>query len=99
MQIPARNAHVGVPCSVSDLGQRSSASQRMTDKRVPSVVDGQGFKASGAENSASGPETLAERMARERLNGAAWDQRRQERLVNLSILRAQPSSQLILCGG
>ena len=41
VQIARRDAHVGVPRGVSDLGQRPTAGQGMADERVPPVVDRQ----------------------------------------------------------
>jgi hypothetical protein len=41
MQIAARDAHVGVPCGISDLGERPTAGVGMIDKRVPLVMNGE----------------------------------------------------------
>jgi len=45
MQIHARLQQTGVPRRSLDLGQRSTAGQRMADERVPSVMDRQGAEA------------------------------------------------------
>jgi hypothetical protein len=81
MQIAARDAHICVARRASNLRERLAASQRVADKRVAAVMDGQCFQAGGAERLARRAEPLARRAARERFHGAAGNQRRQERLV------------------
>jgi hypothetical protein len=62
MQITRRDADIGVPGSVANLGQRPPSGQRVADKRVAPVVDGQRFEASDAQDLASRTEALAERV-------------------------------------
>jgi hypothetical protein len=68
-----------MPCRIPNLGQRSAAGQRMTDKRVPAVVDGHRFKPGSTGNFARGPKSLAEIVARERLGGATSREYAQQR--------------------
>ena len=81
MEIAARDAHVGVASGVPDLGRRPTTGQGMADKRVATVVDGQSVVSGGAEDRARRSESLAKRVAGERLDGATRNQRSQERLV------------------
>jgi hypothetical protein len=78
MQIAGCNADIGVPNGVAGFGQRPPASERMADQRMAAVMDGQRLKSSGTERLARRLESLAKRVAGERLDGAAWDQLRQE---------------------
>jgi hypothetical protein len=63
MQIPRRDAHVGMPRGVANFGQRAAAGQGVADERVAAVVDGERAEAVGAEDFAGGAESLAERVA------------------------------------
>ena len=84
MQIAARNADICVPRGIANLGEGSTTSQGVTDKRVPAVVDGQRPEPSRrAKDPAGSAESLAESVTGERFDGATRDQRRQERLVVL----------------
>ena len=68
MQIPAGDAHVGVPRRVPNLGKRPPAGKGMAYEGVATVVDRQSLEADGAEELACRAEALAERVPRERLD-------------------------------
>jgi hypothetical protein len=58
MQIAARDAHVAVPSGITDLGQRPSASQRMAEKGVAAVVNGQRLEPGISEDFTRRPKPL-----------------------------------------
>ena len=55
----------------------------MADKRVSAVVDRQRLEPSGAKDPTRCPKPLTQRVARERLDDATGNQRREKRLVAL----------------
>ncbi len=71
VQVPASDAQVRVPRRIPHLGQRPPASERMTDKRVPPVMDRQRSQPLGAQYTARRPKPSPHRthfrtLARER---------------------------------
>ena len=51
------------PAASPDLGQRTITDERVTDERVPAMMDREAFEAGGAQNLARCAETFAERVA------------------------------------
>jgi hypothetical protein len=64
IQIAAGDAGVAMRSSVSNLSQRPSADQRVADKRVAPVVDGQSLEPDGTEHLARCAKPLPERGGR-----------------------------------
>src|SRR5205823_4094734 len=71
MQIPARDAHIGVTRGIANFGKRPTTGQRVRDERVPAVMDRQRFEALSTKYLARSAIALAKRVARQRCAVAA----------------------------
>jgi hypothetical protein len=77
---------VKVPWGVANFSQRSSAGQGVAGKRVSAGMNRQRLEPRGAVHLARAADPLSQRVARERLHPAAWDQRGEEGLVGAGTL-------------